>query len=330
MNSEVYLASDPQLGGLVAVKEIEKSRFPNVNAYFDEAKSMFAVAHDNVVAVQYACQTPTNISLVMPYYKRGSLADRIHDRPLQLSEVLRVVQAVLAGLARIHLAGYIHFYVKPSNILFSNTDRPMVADFGQTRAISPSGVVTVPPLYMSAQPPETIRSGTATTIADIYHVGLLMYRALNGDPFFNSQIPATTALLMEKISKGKFPARKRFMPHVPPRIRTLVRKALRLDPKDRFQSATEMADTLGRADLPLDWAVEPLLAGGFRWKALRLGQCNLIVELTNLGTTWTVESYTEGEGGVSRAKGKKQNWRSGLRVGDAYAHLEEVFEKLRR
>jgi serine/threonine protein kinase len=109
MNSTVYLADDPQLGGQVAAKEIEKTRFVNAASYFDETQVMFAVAHDNVIRVQYACQTPEIISLVMPYYHNGSLADRIRDRPLQLSEMLRVAQGVLAGLGHIHLRGYIHF-----------------------------------------------------------------------------------------------------------------------------------------------------------------------------------------------------------------------------
>jgi serine/threonine protein kinase len=148
MNSTVWLADDPQLGGQVAAKEIPKTRFANPTNYFDETQTMFAVAHDNVVAVQYACQTPDLISLVMPYYQNKSLADRIQNRPLQLSETLRVAQGVLAGLAHIHLRNYIHFDVKPSNVLFSNMNRPMVADFGQSRAISSTGVVTVPPLYM--------------------------------------------------------------------------------------------------------------------------------------------------------------------------------------
>ncbi len=310
MNSTVYLADDPQLGQ-VAAKEIEKFRFANPSAYFDEAQAMFAVAHDNVIAVQYACQTPDIISLVMPYYRNGSLADQIHDRPLQLSETQRVAQAVLAGLAHIHLRGYIHFDVKPSNVLFSNMNRPVVADFGQSRAISATGVVTVPPLYMSAQPPETIATGVATTVADIYHVGLLMYRALNGDSFYTCQVPADPTLLRARIASGKCPNRKRFMPHVPSRLRTLVRKALRVDPADRFQTATEMADDLSRVDLVLDWSVEPLLLGGFRWKASRLGHCDLIVELTD-----------------QSAKEKKANWRNGLTLDDAYAHLEDVFERL--
>jgi serine/threonine protein kinase len=328
MNSEVYLADDSQLGGQVAAKEICKARFANPAAYFDEAQTMFAVAHDNVVAVQYACQTATIISLVMPYYLKGSLADRIQNCPLQLSEIQRVAQGVLAGLAHIHLAGYIHFDVKPSNVLFSNTNKPMVADFGQSRSISTTGVVTVPPLYVDAQPPETISTGLATQVADIYHVGLLMYRALNGDIFFKSQVPADPALLRARISAGKFPDRARFMPHVPLRIRTLVRKALRVTPADRFQTATEMADAFSRVDLTLDWSAEPLLLGGFRWRALRPGQCDLIVELINRGGTWAVETFTEKKGEPRRAKEKSDNWRSGLSLNDAYAHLKDVFERL--
>jgi eukaryotic-like serine/threonine-protein kinase len=328
MNSEVYLADDPQLGGKIAAKEIEKARFPNTAAYFEEAQAMFAVAHDHVVAIQYACQTPMIISLVMPYFRKGSLADRIQDRPLQLSEIQRVAQGVLAGLAHVHLTGFIHFDVKPSNVLFSNTDRPMVADFGQSRTIAAGGVVSVPPLYMVSQPPETIKTGVATQLADIYHVGLLMYRALNSDPFFTSQVPSTQALFQAQVSAGKFPDRNKFMPHVPSRMRTLVRKALRINPADRFQTATEMADALSRIPLTLDWSVEPLPLGGFRWRALRDAQCDLVVELADQGGTWDVETFTHRKGEPRRAKGKSENWRSGLSLSDAHAHLKDVFERL--
>jgi serine/threonine protein kinase len=330
MNSEVYLADDSQLGGQVAAKEIEKTRFANPTEYFSEAQTMFAAAHDHVVAVQYACQTATTVSLVMPYYVRGSLTDRIQSCPLQLSEVQRVAQGVLAGLAHIHLAGYIHFDVKPSNALFSNTDRPMVADFGQSRAISATGVVTVPLLYMNAQPPETISTGVATQLADIYHTGLLMYRALNGDPFYKSQLPSDPATLRTRIENGKFPDRRMFMPHVPARLRTLVRKALNVNPADRFQSATEMADALSRVNLTLDWSVTPHPTGGFFWQAVRPGQCDLVVELIKNGTTLDVKTFTEKKGEPRRAKCKKENWREALSLRDAYAHLKDVFEDLRR
>jgi hypothetical protein len=89
-----------------------------------------------------------------------------------------------------------------------------------------------------------------------------------------------------------------------------------------------MADDLSRVDLALDWSVEPLLLGGFQWRALRPGQCDLVVELRNATGAWGVETCTEKKGEPRRAKGKKENWRSGLTLDDAYAHLGEVFERL--
>jgi serine/threonine protein kinase len=191
-------------------------------------------------------------------------------------------------------------------------------------------VITVPPLYINTRPPETIKTGLATTVADIFHVGLLLYRVLNGDPFFTSQIPGDPALLEAKISNGKFPDRSRFMPHVPPRIRTLVRKALRVDPADRFQTATEMADAFSRVGLVLDWSAEPLPLGGFRWRTVRGDHADLVVELINRNMAWDVETCTEQPGCSKRAKDRAENWRCGLNLEEAHSHLEDVFERLLR
>jgi len=89
-----------------------------------------------------------------------------------------------------------------------------------------------------------------------------------------------------------------------------------------------MEDALGRVDLALDWSVEPLLLGGFRWRAKRPDQCDLVVELRNQGRTWGVEVFTENKNGPRRAKGKKENWRSGLSYDDSLAQLTDVFEAL--
>lgn len=155
-----------------------------------------------------------------------------------------------------------------------------------------------------------------------------MYRALNGDVFFESQIPADPALIPRNISKGKLPDRQRFMPHVPSRLRTLVRKALRVDPAERYQTATEMADEIGRFNLGLDWSTEPLASDSFRWRATRPAHCDLVVELIRHSATWSVETFTESKSEPRRGKERKENWRKGLSLDDAYAHLKNVFERL--
>jgi hypothetical protein len=52
------------------------------------------------------------------------------------------------------------------------------------------------------------------------------------------------------------------------------------------------------------------------------------VELIENGGTWSITSFTETNGQPRRAKCKKENWRTGLNVSDAYAHLNDVFERL--
>jgi hypothetical protein len=58
------------------------------------------------------------------------------------------------------------------------------------------------------------------------------------------------------------------------------------------------------------------------------GHCDLIVELTDQGGTWGVETFTQKPGETRRAKCKNTNWKDGLSLDDAYEHLEGVFETL--
>ena len=133
MNSTVFLADDPQLAAEVAVKEIPLSKLGNdPGKYFAEAKTMFASEHKNVLPIRYACRTADRICLAMPFCNAGSLADRIRNNPLSLREAQRVGIGILNGLAQVHLAGFVHFDLKPTNVLFGASDEPLVADFGVT------------------------------------------------------------------------------------------------------------------------------------------------------------------------------------------------------
>lgn len=325
-NSEVWRADEPQLGGQVAVKEIPQTKLGNTPAdFFAEAQAMFCSEHPNVVPLRYACIAGTNVSLVMPYFSKGSLLDRISKQPLDLLEVRRVGQAILAGVGRIHSAGSIHFDLKPSNILFSDDDVPMVADFGQARKFNPAtGVVTVPALYEDAMPPETLSLGVGTVQSDIFQIGLLLYRAANGEPFYKPQVP--TVNLDDKILRGVFPSRKEFLPHVPKRMRTVIRKALQIDPADRFASAAEMSTALGRISIPLNWQTTPLGADGFEFRAERGDRPDLVFRLIAASGSYGIETYTDSTVGL-RAR-EKTAWRSGLTKADAFKYLHDQFNAL--
>jgi len=334
MNSTVFRAFDPYLQREIAVKEINKSTFGNdFDSYCNEARMMAEAAADaNVVGIEYVCETADHIALALPYFPNGSLKKKIKDSPLGLREFMRVAQGVLAGAGRIHSKHLLHLDFKPSNILFDDVGNALVTDFGQSRRLSSHGTVTFPATYKWAMPPEVWETGVATVRSDIYQLGSLFYRCANGEPIFRLQKSAisTDSELQRQIARGRFPDPRFFLPHVPKRMRTIIRKALRIDPIDRYESASEFAAVLGRVPLPLNWATVPLGDGAYCWRAVRLGSPDLEVELVQNGPSdWETKVWTS-RSGERRKKGVSEYWKAGQTYRSACDHLTEVFDELGR
>lgn len=332
MNSTVFRAFDPYLQREIAVKEIEKSRLGNdFDAYCNEARLMFAVADPNIVDIVYVCETNDYVGLALPYFPDGSLQARIKDKPLGLRDLMKTSQGILHGVGRIHSKGLLHLDLKPSNILFNNSGTPLIADFGQSRRVSVTGTVTFPAIYRWAMPPEVWQTHVATAQSDIHQLGALLYRCANGNPLYELQKAAisTNDELQRRIMKGRFPDSRVFLPHVPKRIRTIIRKALRAEPSERFHSASEFAAVLGRVSIPLDWTTTPIGGGAYARRAARPDSSDLEVELVRSGSSeWETRVWTIGK--QKRAKGKSDYWRTTPDYGQACTHLTEVFGELNR
>lgn len=328
---EVWEATDLHLGGTVAVKEIPRPHLAmqGLSDLFSEAKAMEASGnHPNVMLIRYACDCPTEdkIGLVMPLCKNGSLLQRIDAGPLPLREVVRVTLGWLSGLHQIHLAGYIHYDVKPSNILFSDNNAPMVADFGQTRLVGPTGTSALPPLYPDGVPPEFYTSSVGTVETDIYHAGLTLYRSVNGNPFFRDQVPTDDTEREQQTKDGTFPDRDAYLSHVPTALRAVIRKALSVNPCDRYPSATDMQDAVANVAVPLDWRTTIYPDGAITWQASRIGQSDLVIELVPSGKRWAVRQYTE-SGGVRRRR-ELSKWEDSLTYNQAMTSLKRLFRAL--
>lgn len=254
-NSNVYLAHDKQLDGEIVIKKIEKAKIANAMEYYEEAKKLYASSHSNVVRVNYGCSDATHIYIAMPFYKNGSLKQKVSSEHLTIREIIRYAIQFLSGLHNIHSKGLIHFDVKPDNILISDSNEALLSDFGLTKAMNAFGFATPEQIYSKQLPPETFLSSDKTLHFDIYLSGLTLYRLLNGEHHFHQQLSLfkTRDEYIEAVKSGDFPNRANYLPHIPLKLQRLVNKAISVDIIDRHQTVLELINDLSDVDENLDW-----------------------------------------------------------------------------
>jgi serine/threonine protein kinase len=261
-NSRTFLARDHQLDAEIVIKEVQKAHLASAPSFFEESKALYASAHPNVVQIHYACEDANAIYIGMPFYRRGSVHTLMTAKRLTVREIVALGCNVLSGLHNIHSKGLIHFDVKPANVLLSDRGEGLLSDFGLAKQMNFTGVALQDRLYNKMISPEATRGGDQfDRTFDIYQFGLTLYRMCTGDDAFNGQYAAygigsafDRTCFRNDVRNGRFPDRHAFPPHVPSRLRGVIRKCIEANPADRYQSAVDVSNAL--ADISgeaLDW-----------------------------------------------------------------------------
>lgn len=263
----VWKARDTQMRRWVAIKRFRESVLvKNRELFAREARAVEKLDHPNVVRLLELSQATTTDYIVFEYVDGKSLKALLQENPGQPFEpdrAARIAEQLAAGLQHVHERGIIHRDFKPGNILLTRgepatateagpgrmdsgrteSDRPETAkivDFGLARHTESVSTIsnekallgTVP--YMS---PEQCRGEGVTALSDVYALGAVLYEMLAGHrPFAGSQ-----ADLIGRIPKGNPPPFE-----APDSLQTIVRRAMEVDPLDRYGSAREMAVDLAR------------------------------------------------------------------------------------
>ncbi len=263
-NSQVFLAHDVQFDAEIAIKKIDKSKFANVDEFFEEASLLYRSSHSNVVPIHYACQDEKYIYLAMPFFQNGSLRKKISNFNLTVREIITYSTQFLSGLHNIHSKGLIHFDIKPDNILLSARGEAMLSDFGLAKQISLSGNAGQDRIYGIMTPPEAFSTDVFARYFDIYQAGLTIYRICVGDNVFYEQYEnlhengeLDRYRFRHAVINSQFPSLDYFPEHIPLRLINTIRKCLSTVPKNRFSSASEIINSF--ADIEgelLDWRLE--------------------------------------------------------------------------
>jgi eukaryotic-like serine/threonine-protein kinase len=247
----VFQARDRSLDRLVAIKVLTPGLASTAAArrrFAREAKAAAAVVNEHVVAIHAVDTTLQGVPyLVMQYVDGKSVQDLIDQgEPPQVRQILRIGMQAAQALAAAHAQGLIHRDVKPANILLENgLERVKITDFGLARAVDDAtmtqpGIVAGTPRYMA---PEQARGDAIDHRADLFSLGSVLYALCTGRaPFLGTSSVATLKSVCDETPSPI----GTLNPDIPAWLVRIIGRLHAKDPDDRYGSAAEVANLLGR------------------------------------------------------------------------------------
>ena len=202
-----------------------------------EALAAGALIHPNIVSVYDTGQHDEAPYVVMEYVAGGSLARRLGQGPLPPGEVSAIGAEVCTALAYAHRVGVVHRDLKPDNILISESGQVKVTDFAVAGAALGGDLTATGALLgtLSFLAPEVLEGGEPNPAADLYALGVVLFKALTG------RSPRMAMDLGGGAGRAGPPAHPRdFRPEVPRDLDAAVARALSVNPAERFDDAAEL------------------------------------------------------------------------------------------
>jgi eukaryotic-like serine/threonine-protein kinase len=253
----VWEARHTTLGTRVAIKFLGADLLTNKDArkrFEVEARAMATVQSKYAVQIFDHGVTSDGLPfIVMELLEGESLEARLATRGrLSLGETTTIMLQVCLGLSRAHEHGIVHRDLKPENIFLvrSSDEKGEVAkvvDFGiaklreslDTTKVTKTGTIVGTPWYMA---PEQVRGARSLDYhADLWSLAVIVFQCLTGRLPFDA--PSLGALVVQ-VCSAPIPAPSTIVPDLPVSLDAWMRCALDRDPSRRFQSASELSQTL--------------------------------------------------------------------------------------
>lgn len=246
--SEVYLAYDVEMQREVAIKLVSSDNPDCFKRLQREVRVLSALAHPHILPTLDQGEYEGWYYLVMPYMRRGTLREHIAGGRLTLEEAGHVLEQVADALQFAHDRGVVHRDIKPSNILLDNEDEHLfyLTDFGLAKKveegsdITQTGCLVGTPEYMAPELTEKPESPSS----DIYALGVLLYQMLAGQLPFKGSTPLS--IYWKHLHEQPVPP-SHLNPVIPFPLEKVILHALEKDPRNRFRTAREMAQTYKQA-----------------------------------------------------------------------------------
>jgi len=247
----VYKAYDTRLERDVAIKVIRTELFGNaiieriLKRFEREAKALARLDHPNIIKVHDYGEYNGAPYLVMQYVRAGTLKERT-GQPMPWKQAVQIILPVARALAYAHNEGILHRDVKPSNILVTSQNEPILSDFGiakiledeEGQTLTGTGVGVGTPEYMA---PEQGLGKDVDGRADVYALGVVMYELLTGRKPYTADTPL--AVLLKQVN-DPLPRPRDYVSNLPDEVERVIFKALAKKPEDRYPDMVAFAKSV--------------------------------------------------------------------------------------
>jgi serine/threonine protein kinase len=240
----LYLAKDPKIGRLVAIKLV-RQEFDSPDArqrFAREAQSAGTLRHTNIVTIFDVDEHDGLPFIAMEYIDGETLGEIVKRKALlPIPKRIQWVEDLCSGLAYAHRQGVIHRDIKPANLMVDTEGTLKILDFGLARRdaskFTQSHVIIGTPNYMS---PEQIRGQNIDTRSDIFAVGALFYEVLT----YKEAFPGAVHQTMHKILHEEPEALDNFIPDADPQLARILARAIVKDRDGRYPDLLAMRNDL--------------------------------------------------------------------------------------
>lgn len=249
----VWLASKDG-GPQVALKILQEEQCTDqmVQRFRREIDAMRKLDHPRILRIFDAGQEGDRLWYSMEYLRKKSLEDVLKDRHagggiLTMEEFLTLARGLGDSLGYLHDRQLVHRDLKPDNLLVDDDFDPTLMDFGLAKDFERSemtaeGMIMGTPRYMA---PEQVQGRDASFPADVYQVGLILYRALTGGLPLEDENPFSTAM---RRMREAIPPPSGQRPNIPPGVDRILLQCLRFQAGDRYPNMRAFAEDLAKLD----------------------------------------------------------------------------------
>ena len=246
----VYKGVDPAINRPVALKTI---RLDFVNdpeemeelkeRLFREAQAAGKLSHPNIVTI-YDVGSEGHLQYIAMEYLEGHTIEDLIKRKVKFNYkiISQIIMQICSALEYAHARGIVHRDIKPANIMVLTDYTIKVMDYGIARidsnSMTKTGIAMGTPNYIS---PEQLQGKTVDHRADLFSLGVVIYEMLLGKrPFKGENITSLIYSILNKEPEKP----SNINPQIPLLFDQIIIKALKKNPQERYQKASEIKTDL--------------------------------------------------------------------------------------